>query len=303
VDLREGLNDLGEFVFPLVVEAGSVCVRTNTTDPLLHGVLSLRSVDSLAVDRWNFLVGFGRSRLEEGDPLSFCFEQLPAGEYEVRLFAHDATGVRVDTQIARVPGPEVLFERVPTPTVELTLAVRLPKGLPEPQRSAVLSFDRRTRSFQAHGVRVGAPIASVERGDPRRWFALASGCRPLEFALDWNSERDGRLNMVVALEPGFGAVVAARDGEVLLRTPGIWHESPLRRQRAKLLADVQINANHATVARTDADGLALLSLDLAPQQLSALALLRCEADVANWRDGALNDPLAPIEFWLSWMFQ
>jgi hypothetical protein len=301
VELRAGLNDLGTLTFPPVVEAGSVCVRTLEREPLLHGVLWLRSVDSLAVDRWNFLVGAGRTRLEPGTPFSFCFEHLPAGEYEVRLFAHDALGVRVDTQRVNVPGSEVVFERVAGPRIELFVDVRVSTQAPEPQRSAVLSFHRRTRTFQTHNAPAGLPIAHIETDDERRWFAVAAGGRPREFQVDPRAARDGRLELAVDLEAGFGALIATRAADALLRTPGIGHESQLRRERAEMLAGVQLHSTGVPLLYTDGDGLGLLSAAVAPNPLEAASLTRCPIDVVNFRDGALLDPLAPITFWLAWV--
>ncbi len=301
VELREGLHDLGELVFPVIDEAGSVCVRAPEREPPLSGVLWLRSIDSLAVDRWSYLGRSKRSRLDPQGSSSFCFEHLPAGDYEVRLFADDPLGVRVDTQRVSVPGAEIVFERAATTQLELRIQLRTPAPSSAERRSAVLSFSRRTRRFQSHRTDEGRATVKLERGDERRWFAVASDCRPREFEVGTHDAREGWIELDIELSAGWGALLVTRDGDALLRTPGIGHESQLRRERAELLAGAKIHDNGQVLLRTDADGLGLLIADLAPQRLEATSLARCQIDVVNWRDGALLDPLAPIEFWLGWI--
>lgn len=299
LDLAPGVTDLGALVFPEVNEAGAVCVRTAASPAPLHGVLWLRSIDGLAVDRWNYLGGFKRQH-DEGDVRpAFCFEHLPAGEYEVRLFATDSTGVRVDTARVSVPGPELLFARESTASIELFVRVAFPAQLPPPQRAAVLSFHRRTRTFQRHAAFGPEPLARLEEGDERRWFVLGAGCRPRELLVNLAQTRAGRLDLALELEAGFGVLIATRDATALMRTPGIGHESSLRRERAAMLAGVHVVGDNSALALTDADGLALIELPAAPLELLAVAPGHCQVERRNWAPGAADDRLSPIEFWLT----
>ncbi len=304
LQLVAGDNDLGFVRFPTVFEAGAVRVElaSNVSWAPLGGILSLRSLDGRTVERWN-PIGEGpwaqRFGTDRGGR-SFQFEHVPAGEYELRL--HVDHGQRFERHATRVhvPGDPVVFRR-------LDEIARLPVFARVSQARSgqpildvtVIAYDALNLCATEYLGGWGEQITVVQEGDERRWFALAKDSSCIEFARHATQPVEGAVTLEGQLESGFSAFLIARDGDALLRTPGVVSESALRRDRAPGLAGVAILADGVVVARTDADGLALLNLPNAPRAWSAEMPGRCAVDSENLRDGRIVYSQSPLQFWLA----
>lgn len=304
VRLIAGDNDLGLVRFPTVVEAGAVRVelaRGELKDSL-GGVLSLRSLDGLSVDRWNH-IGEGpwmrRFGSDERDS-SFSFEHLPAGEYEVRLYVEHGQAFDRLSARAHVPGEAVVFRRLDE-LDRFAVMARIRDARTAQPIAAInlIAFDARNSKASEYYGGFGEQLTLLPRGDDRRWFALAEQYGCVEFGPATLRPVDGVVTLAGELRSGFGAVILARDADALLRTPGVGHESGLRRDHGPALADVAILADGVVVARTDVDGLAVVNLPAAPRELRAELPGRCLVDTENLRDGRVHHAHSLVQFWLA----
>ena len=100
--------------------------------------------------------------------------------------------------------------------------------------------------------------------DVERWIVLAPDHRPQA------GERAEASEIRVRLEPGYGQAYLFTDvgGELMFPFNG--------GQRGRALAGVELVANGRTVATSDADGLAVVSLAAAPSELTF--------HLAGWRE-------------------
>ncbi len=212
--------------------------------------------------------------------VDFTFEALPAGEYELALFALDGVRYNSPTRTVSVPGDTLLItSSAPTPRVRVAFDV-----VGAGEQRALDHYHALFRvpgwwTADGHRLQPGAEVAAFPLDSPMNWVIYAHGYRPaygelmqLEPAAEARdgTEPDcGPRRLAVELEPGWGVELWLKQVGPRGVPAGEDSYSEAARTRARQpLAGVSVLADGKLVGESDADGLVRLSLDVKPRKLS-----------------------------------
>jgi hypothetical protein len=196
---------------------------------------------------------------DSNEVAEFEFEEVPLGNYRLTLLAHDGLRYASPTRSVRPPATDIEF--VATGGAEPLLFNAL-DGERELAADAWVLLSGRW-----YGLEVSCDPADVER-----WILVAKDHRPASGRALESTRVDARL------EPGWGCALIFREGS--------GGEYP---EEKGPIAGVEVRADGIVVARSDQDGLALVSL---PRQPSSL---ECGLDGWVKEDDLFGGDLLPGE--------
>ncbi|MCB9915334.1 MAG: hypothetical protein H6828_09315 [Planctomycetes bacterium] len=259
-------------------------------------ILGLRSADGSVERVLHPLQDPARARasgavVTSDGALRFRFEALPAGRYELVLFALDGLPYAPSAQTVEVPGDPLVIAAVAAGTPEVfAFDVRGAEGGPPIEHYHALFRAPGWWTPGAHGLAPGQPVAALAPDAPVTWMAWAHGYRPAygdagAFAPD---EAGGPRRAALVLEPGWGA-------ELYLREAGpagapddadAYEQIALARLRPPV-PGVEVWADGALAGTSDAAGLVRLSLAAKPARLELRKPGWRALDTATFADGVL----------------
>lgn len=292
LELPAGVTDLRDVVFEDASELFQLVVRLDGPgyDHGTRGTLHLWSKDHGAVDRW-LAIGANswmKPSLERDGTRGF--EGLPRGRYALAFLREDRAAEPEFRELDVPCDPVVITLEASAPSVRVL--VRDAAGLAVPKATLVVLTDRHAAPFLAV-VSNGDAVIGPDPGSRWRWALLASGFQPRLGTRDELREEDGELVLRAVLDAGRGALVIARDADLLLdRARGSELDSALEHLPAQ--SDVELSVGGRVVAHTDADGFASCVLPSEDAVLELFAAGRVLVQLQNLAAGRVVNETQPV---------
>jgi hypothetical protein len=243
VDVARGPNELGDVVVPFNERVGPISGRLRSAVGRPHGWLVLSDLAS----------GASYERMETDSDSRFEFEEVPLGNYRLTLYPCDGLRYAARTQLVSPPSTDIEFFASGEVEPLLFRATDAQSGREIEARPWVLQSGRWC-----------GPEVSCEPADVERWVLVAKDHRPASGRTPETAQVDARL------EPGWGCA--------LFFTEGTGGDYPERRGP---IAGVEVWADGLLLARSDQDGLALVSLPRKPGQ-DGDKEIRLECGLNGW---------------------
>lgn len=270
-----GENDLGDIALPLAADAGTISgalIGPEGEEPFGVLVLESRDTGKRLVTTTELEIHLFRSSDDDEDGVArFEFERVPAGSYELSVI--DVAGWKFEPESIAVSPPleTVEFRAIPRVRERWYVSVRDVGSEGPIQKYTVLG---RTHDQW---------LPVVDEGDDwffggESWIVVAGGRRPARLERsDFHRASSPRRNdsdpggdglvdawrAEIGLERGYGLALVFKNGE----DDSLQATGNLESWIAPPLTGVRVLADGRPVATSDADGLALLSLEREPAAL------------------------------------
>jgi hypothetical protein len=231
VDVARGPNELGDVVVPFHERVGPISGRLRSAQGTPNAWVVLSDLVS----------GVSHETETFPDPAGagFEFDEVPLGNYRLTLYPCD--GLRYPAPTLLVSPPSTGIEFIASGEVD-PLQFRA--------NDAQSGREIEASPWVLQSGRWCGPEVSRESADVVRWILLAKDHRPASGRALETALVDARL------EPGWGCA--------LFFTEGSGGDYPAKRGP---IAGVEVRADGLVIARSDQDGLALVSLPRKPEQV------------------------------------
>lgn len=301
--IAAGDNHVGDLRLREVERAGSIsgAVHVRGFPGELWMSVRLTSRNGGSVERTQRSGPVSFAQLEGEDARwDFEFLDVPVGSYSVEVFTVPelACGARIQRVLA--PAQDIEFLCTASGGFDsIAFRPKTPEGEPIEDAMVMLQMEESWVPSPLL-IEYGEPVWQTPRGSPTRWILGAEGYRPVGGGLaDFSRDEDGTLVAEVVLEPGWSAILLARDAAPLLDSyyEGFL-EDGMASFRAPPIAGATVYADGHPVGTTDHEGLVTILLEAEPSELTIRKPGWTYFGSDELEDGVLTGDRTPAVMWL-----